>query len=146
MSTYSTFAGSGGGGATSGGETITCNGSTISLTSDNSSSLSLCFNQTGCVCLPNATTLDEGSALYTIKNLSTENSVLLHDHCCNLYNFIKPFESIQISLHDNSTAQGGWTFQKPLTNLENLAIDSNYSFPTGFTRGGMDQVATEVVQ
>jgi len=143
MSTYSTFAGSGGGGATSGGETITCNGSTISLTSDNSSSLSLCFNQTGCVCLPNATTLDEGSALYTIKNLSTENSVLLHDHCCNLYNFIKPFESIQISLHDNSTAQGGWTFQKPLTNLENLAIDSNYSFPTGFTRGGMDQVATE---
>lgn len=143
MSTYSTFAASGGGGATSGGETITCNGTTVSLTSDNSSSLSICFNQTGCVCLPNATTLDEGSALYTIKNLSTNNSVLLHDHCCNLYNFIKPFESIQISLHDSSTAQGGWTFQKPLTNLENLAIDSNYSFPTGFSRSDMDQVAHE---
>lgn len=121
MSTYSTFAGSSGGGLV-GGECITCNGATYCMTSDNQSAIAFCFNQTACVFLPDATSLDTGAAKYTMKNINSDSNITVYDYCSRPFTILTPCQSLQVSLYDNSDVCGKWIHEKPTTNLGGVGV------------------------
>ena len=121
MSTYSTFAGSSGGGLV-GGQCITCNGTTYSMTSDNLSAVAFCFNQGACVYLPSATTLEVGAAKFTLKNLNDTSNITVYDHCQRPFSILTPCQSLQLSLYNNSDVCGKWIHEKPTTNLTGVGV------------------------
>lgn len=136
MSNISTYLGSGGGASGGGGQQLT-DASCINLTSDNSRSISVCFSSAGSVYLPDATTLEPGSPIYTIKNIGS-STALLYDYCGNLYNYLNSQESISASLYNNTCVQGGWTIEKATTNLSSVIIESPMANPEGVTVPDMD--------
>jgi len=96
---------------TGGGETITCAASSYTLTSADCRAIGLCFTtlpQVGCLVLPNATTVCAGGPAYVVKNLNPTTTVLVQDSCFCTIGYISPCQVGQISLYNNSTAQGSW--------------------------------------
>ena len=130
MANISTYVGAGGGGA-GGGEALTA-ASCINLTADNLKSLSVCFSQAGSLYLPDATSLELGAPLYTIKNVGS-STALIYDYCGNLYNYLNSQEATSVSLYNNACIEGGWTIEKPTTNLSSVIIESASVNPQGVT-------------
>lgn len=97
--------------ATGGGE-IVCGTSSYTLTCSNQRTVSICITSqpsSASVCLPNATTLSEGSPTYVIKNVNPSTSLILRDVCSCALGVISPCGSSIVSLVDNTTCQGTWT-------------------------------------
>jgi len=116
------FVGSGAGitgiNTTGGGETITCAASSYTLTSADCRAIGLCFTsspQFGCLVLPNATTISAGSPIYVVKNLNPNTTVLIQDYCFCTVGYISPYSVNEISLYNNSTAQGNWSIVSGVT-------------------------------
>lgn len=120
MANISTFVG--GAGGLVGGECITCAGNIYCMTSDNQSAVAICFNQTGCLYLPDATTIDPGAAKYTIKNINDSRNIIVYNNAAEALNILTPCQSLQLSLYDNSTCNGKWIHEKPTTNATGVGV------------------------
>jgi len=95
-----------------GGETITCAASSYTLTSADSRAIGLCLTTlptVGCLILPDATTLTTGAPTYLVKNLNPNTVILVQDYCFCTLGYIPSCQVGQISLYNNSTAQGYWS-------------------------------------
>ena len=120
MSTYSTFAASGGsdGPAGGGGGLVTGTTSYV-VCADSNRSLAICLTcecPSGNITLPNATSLSPGSPTYVIKNENTNTTFLLRDNTSCVLTSIPPGGAVDASLYDNSAQQGEWVigkFSKP---------------------------------
>jgi hypothetical protein len=94
-----------------GGSTITCSATSYTLTSADCRAIGLCFCSLppiACLILPNATTINSGSPAYTVKNLNPNTVVLVQDSCFCTVGYISSCSVGQISLYNNSQAQGNW--------------------------------------
>lgn len=120
MANISTYVG--GAGGLVGGECITCAGNVYCMTSDNQSAVAICFNQTGCLYLPDATTIDPGAAKYTVKNLNNSSNIIVYNNAAEALNILTPCQSLQLSLYDNTTCNGKWIHEKPTTNATGVGV------------------------
>jgi hypothetical protein len=123
MANISTYVGSGGGAegaAGGGGEIITCAGSVYCLTAANQRAVALCFSSDptqAIACLPNATTLAEGSPTYSISNVNSQTTIALKDACGCLLSVIPPYGAMNVGLYNNTCVRGGWV----LDNAQDIA-------------------------
>jgi len=145
MSTYSTFAATGGAdGPAGGGGGLVCGTTSYTVCADSNRSLAICLTcecPSGSVTLPNATSLSPGSPTYIIKNENTNTTYLLRDNTSCVLTSIPPGGAVDASLYDNSAQQGEWVigkFTKPTP--FNPVSDLSY-FSQGELTG--DDVTTE---
>ena len=120
MSTYSTFAATGGAdGPAGGGGGLVCGTTSFTITAESNRSLAICLTcecPSGNITLPNATSLSPGSPTYIIKNENTSTTYLLRDNTSCVLTAILPGQAVDASLYDNSAQQGEWVigkFSKP---------------------------------
>jgi len=115
MSTYSTYAASGGGGLTGGSYCCIC-AANYQITADNWDDkvtlVCFCGNPSSAsLCMPNATTLDPGANLYTIKNGGSATTIVARDAASNILGIIKPCNTSTFSLVTNGDCTGQWSLQ-----------------------------------
>jgi len=120
MSTYSTFAATGGAdGPAGGGGGLVCGTTSYTVCADSNRSLAICLTcecPSGNITLPNATGLSPGSPTFVIKNENTNTTYLLRDNTSCVLTAILPGQAVDASLYDNSAQQGEWVigkFSKP---------------------------------
>jgi len=115
MSTYSTFAGSSGGGLTGGSYCCICAANyqiTDSNWDDKVTLVCFCGNPVSAsLCMPNATTVDTGANLYTIKNGGSATTIIARDAASNILGIIKPCNTSTFSLVTNGDCTGQWSLQ-----------------------------------
>ena len=119
-----------------GGSTITCSSTSYTLTSADCRAIGLCFSSLpsiACLILPNATTINSGSPAYTVKNLNPSTVVLVQDSCFCTVGYISSCQVGEISLYNNSQAQGNWAVIN--SGVSSCVVNStiNCYWPAGFS-------------
>jgi hypothetical protein len=91
------------------GGTVTTGSVTLTSASDAVQSLApTAHGQT--ITLPSATTMTEGTAIFTIENTSSEYDYAIKDNGGSILRWLWSGESVSISLADSATANGNWIF------------------------------------
>lgn len=131
MSTYSTFAATGGAdGPAGGGGGLVCGTTSYTVCADSNRTLAICLTcecPTGSICLPNATALSPGSPTFIVKNENTNTTFLLRDNAACVLTSILPGQAVDASLYNNSSSDGEWVIGK-------------FSTPTAFNPGSKIEI------
>jgi len=115
-----------------GGGEIVCAATEYSLTSSNCRAVAVCYTSspaTGILNLPDATTVQTGSDVYTVYNKNATSAMVIKDTCGCFLASVEPYQTFDVSLYDGSSAQGGWiieTGSAPVSFVEGekIAIDA----------------------